>query len=174
MLGLEPRVEEGLNEQGEAPPPYMPGQAPPAHTNEASGMGGNGIALQTLVGKPPDYHAESEGEEEDLGMARPAPVHSHEREGWNSLAWRPLISPTGESGASRSSELLGGRDAASTVTTLNGREALHDGTSKEADSSADHDDADDRALLATPTATTNSSKETPLGPPAASAKETHA
>ena len=71
MLGLEPRIEEGLNEQGEAPPPYMPGQAPPpVQTNGNSDAGENLIPLQTFPGKPPDYHASSS--EEDLDLARPA------------------------------------------------------------------------------------------------------
>ena len=66
----ETRREEGLNERGEAPPPYMPGQGPqPLHAGA-----GHGIAMQDLSGKPPDYDAHS-SEEDDLELTRPAPVH---------------------------------------------------------------------------------------------------
>ena len=56
----EPRADEGLDERGEAPPPYMPGEPPPVHLD-------NGISphedeapipLRTMdrdAGKPPDY-----------------------------------------------------------------------------------------------------------------------
>ncbi|KAL8832366.1 MAG: hypothetical protein Q9191_000323 [Dirinaria sp. TL-2023a] len=51
----EPRVEEGLNERGEAPPPYMPQMPEPSHTTGA-GRTSDGIELRD-VRKPPEYEA---------------------------------------------------------------------------------------------------------------------
>ncbi|MCJ1307733.1 hypothetical protein MMC25_001381 [Agyrium rufum] len=101
-FGLEPRAEEGLDERGEAPPPYVPGQpAPPAdaahphplHSHHSSDANGQPIAMHDLTGKPPDYDAaplspstmshhghdrdrELNGEEDELDMRRPPPAHS--------------------------------------------------------------------------------------------------
>lgn len=53
----ENRREDGLNEQGEAPPPYMP-KEPEEAVVRAEGIGG-GIMLREIRGedrKPPDYH----------------------------------------------------------------------------------------------------------------------
>lgn len=61
---MEPRREEGLNERGEAPPPYMTGeQAGPSR----------GVELRDLGGKPPDY--EGVGEEGVGELMRPAPTY---------------------------------------------------------------------------------------------------
>ncbi|KAI4178257.1 MAG: hypothetical protein L6R41_008468 [Letrouitia leprolyta] len=56
----QPRREEGLNERGEAPPPYVPKELEPAYTGPASDRAGlgNDIPLQDLTRpdqKPPDY-----------------------------------------------------------------------------------------------------------------------
>lgn len=50
----EPRVEEGLNERGEAPPPYMPQMPEPSHSG--AGRASDGIELRD-VRKPPEYEA---------------------------------------------------------------------------------------------------------------------
>ncbi|KAL8646821.1 MAG: hypothetical protein Q9226_006701 [Calogaya cf. arnoldii] len=52
-----PRAEEGLNESGEAPPPYVPKEPKPAHVGRALAVG-NSIPLNdlsTMDHKPPDY-----------------------------------------------------------------------------------------------------------------------
>ena len=64
----ETRREEGLNERGEAPPPYLPGQGPPPPIGAEPG-----IALQDLAGKPPDYDAHST--DEDVDIMRPSPTY---------------------------------------------------------------------------------------------------
>ena len=166
MLGLEQRVEEGLNEQGEAPPPYMPGQALPAAHTMNGAAGGDGIALQTFVGKPPEYHADSE--EEDLGMARPAPVHAHEREG----ARRPLVSSARASSDSRSSEMSGGGQGATSAAAAAGK-ASHDTTGKETAASPSYDHPDDHGFLTTPTGTNTDSGEASSRPAATGSKEMH-
>lgn len=56
----EPQAEEGLDERGEAPPPYMPGEPPPAHLDAGNSSSGHNapIPLSTIErdeGKPPDY-----------------------------------------------------------------------------------------------------------------------
>ena len=72
---IEPRLEEGLNEAGEAPPPYIPGeQDPPPPEFEAAAAGGP-IPLQTL-GKPPDYDGHSSEEDLDLDLTRPNPTYN--------------------------------------------------------------------------------------------------
>ncbi|KAL8931771.1 MAG: hypothetical protein Q9216_007076, partial [Gyalolechia sp. 2 TL-2023] len=56
----QPRREEGLDERGEAPPPYVPKEPEPAYTGpggDRTGLG-NDIPLQDLTRpdqKPPDY-----------------------------------------------------------------------------------------------------------------------
>jgi hypothetical protein len=61
----EPRREEGLNERGEAPPPYGTGELV-----EPS----QGVELRDLGGKPPDY--EGVGGVGGLGdLMRPAPTY---------------------------------------------------------------------------------------------------
>ena len=71
------RTEEGLDERGEAPPPYMPGQTlPPAHLEGQvhHPVTGEPIPLAEFSGKPPDYDDESaSGSEVDL--TRPAQAH---------------------------------------------------------------------------------------------------
>jgi hypothetical protein len=52
--------EEGLNEQGEAPPPYIPKPAEEREQRENSGAGVPAVPLQTISRehaglKPPDY-----------------------------------------------------------------------------------------------------------------------
>ncbi|MCJ1322198.1 hypothetical protein MMC15_007544 [Xylographa vitiligo] len=66
------RREEGLDERGEAPPPYIPGEPAPVH--ELAGDAHDGIALQDYHGKPPDYDAHGSSEE-DLNLTRPPPTH---------------------------------------------------------------------------------------------------
>ena len=61
----EPRREEGLNERGEAPPPYIPAE----HAGPSQGF-----ELRDLGGKPPDYDGVGGGVEGDL--TRPAAAHS--------------------------------------------------------------------------------------------------
>lgn len=56
----EPRAEEGLDERGEAPPPYMPAEPPPARLDTGNNSNGYNapIPLRTMerdAGKPPDY-----------------------------------------------------------------------------------------------------------------------
>lgn len=56
----EPRAEDGLDERGEAPPPYMPGEPPPVHLDAGNTSNGYNapIPLRTMerdAGKPPDY-----------------------------------------------------------------------------------------------------------------------
>ncbi|MCJ1384582.1 hypothetical protein MMC17_007699 [Xylographa soralifera] len=68
----DPRREEGLDERGEAPPPYIPGEPAPVH--DLAGDGQDGIALQDYHGKPPDYDAHASSEE-DLNLTRPPPSH---------------------------------------------------------------------------------------------------
>jgi hypothetical protein len=81
---VDSRVEEGLNERGEAPPPYIPG--------ESSSAGGQGVPLQDLSGKPPDYEAHINGDGEDL--MRAPPVHyPDERRGSPASPISP-VSPT--------------------------------------------------------------------------------
>ena len=58
--------EEGFNESGEAPPPYIPGETP-------SSSQGQSIALTDLSGKPPDY--ERHLTQEDADLTRPPPMH---------------------------------------------------------------------------------------------------
>lgn len=61
----EPRREEGLNERGEAPPPYIPAE----HAGPSQG-----VELRDLGGKPPDYEGVG-GEVGEGGLARPAPAY---------------------------------------------------------------------------------------------------
>ena len=67
----ETRREEGLNERGEAPPPYLPGRGPPPPIGAEPG-----IALQDLAGKPPDYDAHST--DDDVDIMRPSPTYRPE------------------------------------------------------------------------------------------------
>ena len=59
MPGMrEPRPEEGLDERGEAPPPYIPNEPEAAHTRRNGDGNEDGIELGTVrreEGKPPDY-----------------------------------------------------------------------------------------------------------------------
>ena len=68
----DPRREEGLDERGEAPPPYIPGHPAPVH--DLPGEGHDGIALDDYHGKPPDYDAHGSSEE-DLNLTRPPRTH---------------------------------------------------------------------------------------------------
>ncbi|MCJ1482166.1 hypothetical protein MMC06_002328 [Schaereria dolodes] len=78
-IGGEPRPEEGLNERGEAPPPYVPTE----HESRSIGRTlmrdmDHSIPLQNLSideAKPPDY--EHGTAPEDLDLTRPAPAFSH-------------------------------------------------------------------------------------------------
>ncbi|KAL9098209.1 MAG: hypothetical protein Q9187_009704, partial [Circinaria calcarea] len=73
------RLEEGLNERGEAPPPYIPGQSPPpaVHVDGVirHPVTGEPIPLEDLSGKPPDYDGRSSSEE-DLNLTRPRPTYA--------------------------------------------------------------------------------------------------
>ena len=73
------RLEEGLNERGEAPPPYIPGQSPPPAVHVDGGIRhpvtGEPIPLEDLSGKPPDYDGHSSSEE-DLNLTRPRPAYA--------------------------------------------------------------------------------------------------
>ena len=54
----EPRPEEGLNDRGEAPPPYMPNEPEAAHTRREGESGRQSIELRHLAReetKPPEY-----------------------------------------------------------------------------------------------------------------------
>ncbi|MCJ1471500.1 hypothetical protein MMC13_000139 [Lambiella insularis] len=76
----DPRREEGLDERGEAPPAYLPAEPGPAPYSERDEHG-EGIALQQLAGKPPDYDANDS--EDDLSLTRPTPTHPpHGRHAW--------------------------------------------------------------------------------------------
>jgi len=99
-------VEEGLDERGEAPPPYVPGSKPPsirsgdaARPSRSSGnRGGEAVELRTMARTadgPPGYHEHpivaSDG---DVGIARPdTAVTASERFG----SMRRLFSSTGAS-----------------------------------------------------------------------------
>jgi hypothetical protein len=73
------RPEEGLNEQGEAPPPYVPGQF------DTSGGGARQAFETHYMGKPPDYEPGTNwGGELDL-MRPPA---THPPADGASRAWR--------------------------------------------------------------------------------------
>lgn len=66
------RREEGLDEHGEAPPPYVPAE----HGGSGSGSGGSdseGVEMQGL-GKPPDYEAAKNGEVRGMHAGRPVPT----------------------------------------------------------------------------------------------------
>ena len=72
------RVEEGLNERGEAPPPYIPGQSSPPAVPVGiirHPVTGEPIPLEDLSGKPPDYDGRSSSEE-DLNLTRPRPTYA--------------------------------------------------------------------------------------------------
>ncbi|MCJ1340427.1 hypothetical protein MMC09_005723 [Bachmanniomyces sp. S44760] len=66
-------LEEGLDELGQAPPPYVPGQPPPVVYTEH----GRSIPLHDMphdTGKPPEYERAASFHE-DIDMTRPVPVH---------------------------------------------------------------------------------------------------
>jgi hypothetical protein len=80
---IDERGFEGLDERGEAPPPYAPGSKPPSiRTHRDSmdnGNGGQAVELRRLsedVNRPPGYHeAASTSQQEDIGViARPRPA----------------------------------------------------------------------------------------------------
>lgn len=74
------RREEGLDERGEAPPAYLHTEPAPAPYSESDDHG-DGIALQPLPGKPPDYDAHDS--DEDFNLTRPTPAHPpHGRHAW--------------------------------------------------------------------------------------------
>jgi len=80
--GGTPRIDrvEGLDERGEAPPPYVPGTKPPSirsgnevlAPNTGAGAGGD-VELGDMSGppvhQPPDYN--DHVDEADLGVRRP-------------------------------------------------------------------------------------------------------
>jgi len=104
---------EGLDERGEAPPPYAPGSKPPSirtenrrrestdHGHGHGRAGGEAVELRRMSGEaipsPPGYReAASRGpQEEDIGdIARPRPaVTASDRFG----SMRRLLSDTGSS-----------------------------------------------------------------------------
>lgn len=98
--GREDEREEGLDERGEAPPPYAPGSKPPSIRSHErrSTDGGEEVELRSLsVGhNPPGYHeAASRSTEGDAGgVTRPrTAVTASERFG----SMRRLLSTTGSS-----------------------------------------------------------------------------
>lgn len=64
------RPEEGLNERGEAPPPYIYGQPPPSAHSQ-----GHSIPMQGFSGKPPDYMV-NRHDDVDAEVMRPSPIHA--------------------------------------------------------------------------------------------------
>lgn len=79
----QPRREEGLNERGEAPPPYVPKEPEPAYTGpggERAGLG-NDIPLQDLTRsdqKPPDYDEGPSSSPSGPAVAGPGLVVLHD------------------------------------------------------------------------------------------------
>ncbi|KAI4125569.1 MAG: hypothetical protein LQ338_004173 [Usnochroma carphineum] len=79
----QPRREEGLDESGEAPPPYVPKEPEPAYTAGAQrdGLGsGHDIPLQDMERsdqKPPDYD-EGPSSSAGHGTSGPGPMTRHE------------------------------------------------------------------------------------------------
>jgi len=65
------RREEGLDERGEAPPPYMPGQSPSQPPFNGHGQA---MPMQDFSGKPPDY-IEHRSSEDEHDLMRPSPTH---------------------------------------------------------------------------------------------------
>ena len=67
------RTEEGLDERGEAPPPYAPGSKPPSirsHERRTPDRGpAEDVELRSVsaMNKPPGYHEAARGVEEDVG-----------------------------------------------------------------------------------------------------------
>ena len=101
------RALEGLDERGEAPPPYAPGSKPPSirthderTSSDIGGQEGEGEAVELRgvsgVHNPPGYHEAANGTgEEDVGdIARPrTAVTASERFG----STRRLLNATGSS-----------------------------------------------------------------------------
>lgn len=78
-------VEDGLNERGEAPPPYVPGSKPPSigseelrrpSTSASSHLHSEPVELTNLSPKPPGYneHASQGSANESADITRPGPV----------------------------------------------------------------------------------------------------
>lgn len=73
--------EEGLNERGEAPPPYMPGSKPPSIRTEElrrpstsdSHMQGQIVELRRMsaAASPPEYHEDFRESGGPAGVTRP-------------------------------------------------------------------------------------------------------
>jgi len=99
--------EEGLDERGEAPPPYVPGTKPPS-LRSVDGVGrpstrsehrvGEAVELMQLsgdIGHPPGYHEHHDlASGGDIGITRPdTAVTASDRFGF----MRRLISHTGSS-----------------------------------------------------------------------------
>jgi hypothetical protein len=101
--GREEEREEGLDERGEAPPPYAPGSKPPSIRSERrsmngpSGNSGEEVELRSMdtVNNPPGYHeAARGGMEEDDDITRPrTAVMASER----FASMRRFLSTTGSS-----------------------------------------------------------------------------
>ncbi|MCJ1259258.1 hypothetical protein MMC24_007094 [Lignoscripta atroalba] len=77
-VAADPTPEEGLDERGEAPPPYVPGQPEAAHPVDGrpGNDAGQSIPLQDMSasgGKPPDYEP-APAPDYDIDMTRPAPT----------------------------------------------------------------------------------------------------
>jgi len=99
-------LEEGLDERGEAPPPYVPGTKPPSLRSVDVGRPstssehrvGEAVELRAMSGDvehPPDYHDHHDlAPGSDVGITRPdTAVTASERFG----SMRRLISHTGSS-----------------------------------------------------------------------------
>ncbi len=87
--------EDGLNERGEAPPPYVPGSKPPSVRSTDgvhNGVEGDAVELRPVTASttaaPPEYDehrrtdaSQQDGDLGDLSLTRPAPVVTSERFG---------------------------------------------------------------------------------------------
>ncbi|KAI4106747.1 MAG: hypothetical protein LQ339_002939 [Xanthoria mediterranea] len=71
-----PRTEEGLNESGEAPPPYISKEPEPAHLGRGMGQGASIPLhhLDTMDHKPPDYDEGSSSRHGGRGQDGIGPV----------------------------------------------------------------------------------------------------
>jgi hypothetical protein len=78
-------AEDGLNERGEAPPPYVPGSKPPSlgseelrrpSTSASSHLHAEPVELSNLRPSPPGYneHASQRSADGSTDITRPGPV----------------------------------------------------------------------------------------------------
>ena len=130
-LGLEPRIE-GLNERGEAPPPYMPGQPPSAvHINGGPSAVGDPLPLQTL-GKPPDYYVIPSEYGWCLTPLDPLQIHGPVHTSNSSRRYFPT--PVREDGPSQPGRAGGEQEDTSVANATVAHEAVQNHTNEEVDS----------------------------------------